>query len=442
MAVHFTQARHTRLKEQISMKKNTQLNQWLWKWHIVGGLVSLPFMLLLAVTGVIYLFKTDVNQQLYKDILIVEAPSQNKQVLSYTEQLQSAQKYTQKEVVGVTLPIERNQATEFRIKGQGPATNGLYVNPYTAEVTGKVEQKETLMYLVRKLHGEILLDKAGTLIIELIASWFIVLILTGLYIWWPKQGSGAAGFFTIRTNKGRRLFWRDVHAVTGFWLSAFMLAVVAGGMPWTDVFGANLKWVQKQTDTGYPKNWQNAKGLESASAKTNSPSLTLDEVINIAQTYQLPGTLTISLPTSSKGVYSIKNRALWLEDQQVIHIDQYSGNIVAAYKWNDVGILMETRQVFMRFHQGEYGLVNWLVMLGVGLAFILMTSAGLTSYLMRKSKGSWSIPHVPARFSVDKTLVLMIILLGLLFPMFGGSLVLLWAWEKRHSFIKKSSQVS
>lgn len=420
------------------MNKNTQLNQWLWKWHIVGGLISLPFMLLLAVTGVTYLFKEDVNQQLYKDTLIVATPAPNSQPLSYARQLQAAQNADQGKVVGMTLSPEKNQATEFKIKGQGRATNGLYVDPYTANVKGTINQKDTLMYLVRKLHGEILLDKVGTLTVELIASWFIVLILTGLYIWWPKQDSGAAGFFTIRTNKGRRTFWRDIHAVTGFWLSAFLLAVVAGGMPWTDVFGSNLKWLQQQTDTGYPQNWQNAKGLKSITTQTKTAPLDLDQVIKIAQTYQLPGTLSIDLPNSSNGVYSIKNRAFWLEDQQVIHIDQYSGKVITAYDWNDVGILMEIRQVFMRFHQGEYGLLNWLVMLGVGLAFIVMTAAGLISYLLRKTKGSWSIPQVPARFNVDKTLVLLIIILGLLFPLFGASLVLLWLWEKRHIVMKKT----
>ncbi|MFT5841215.1 MAG: putative iron-regulated membrane protein, partial [Flavobacteriales bacterium] len=120
----------------------------------------------------------------------------------------------------------------------------------------------------------------------------------------------------------------------------------------------------------------------------------------------------------------------------------YSGKVVAAYNWNDVGILMEIRQVFMRLHQGEYGLINWLVMLGVGLAFIVMTCAGLTSYLIRKSKGSWSIPQVPVHFNVDKTLILMIILLGLLFPMFGGSLVLLWLWEKRHRLTKRVNKLN
>jgi uncharacterized iron-regulated membrane protein len=424
------------------MKKNTQLNQWLWKWHVVSGLISLPFMLLLAVTGVTYLFKDNVNQQLYKNTLFIEKPTSGKLSLSYSQQLLSAQSAGQGKVVGVTLAADPKHATEFKIKGKGRASNGLYLNPYTAEVTGKVEQKETLMYLVRKLHGEILLDKVGTLTVELIASWFIVLILTGLYIWWPKKGSGAAGFFTIRTNKGRRLFWRDVHAVTGFWLSAFMLAVVAGGMPWTEVFGSNLKWVQAQTDTGYPKNWQNARGLESVVPPIGTQALSLDEVVDIAQAQQLLGVLTINLPTSPEGMYSIKNRALWLEDQKVLHIDQYSGEVAVAYDWDDVGILMDTRQVFMRFHQGEYGLLNWIVMLGVGISFIIMTSAGLTSYLIRKSKGSWSIPQVPARFNVDKTLIAMIILLGILFPMFGGSLLLLWLWEKRHGFTAKLTSTS
>ena len=36
--------------------KNRQLNQWLWKWHFIAGLISLPFVALLAITGGIYLF--------------------------------------------------------------------------------------------------------------------------------------------------------------------------------------------------------------------------------------------------------------------------------------------------------------------------------------------------------------------------------------------------
>ncbi len=427
------------------MEKNVQLNQWLWKWHIIAGLISLPFMLLLAVTGVLYLFKADYNQQVYQSQMYVSPGHGEK--LSYSQQLAAAQQSTSKPIVGLTLASPDSQtaksATEFKVKGQGRASNSLYVNPYTGQITGTVEQKQTLMYTIRKLHGELLLSKPGTLTVELVASWFIVLIFTGIYIWWPKKGLGtnksqsAAGFFTIRTNKSRRLFWRDLHAVGGFWLSIVMLVVVAGGMPWTDVFGSQLKWVQKQTDTGYPKYWRSSKGLASLQPSNNQSPLDLDQLIELAQAQQLQGSISISLPTSETGVVSVSNRALWLEDQQVLHLNQYTGEVVKAYNWDDVGVLMELRQIFMRFHQGEYGEINWWAMVIIGLGFIATTSAGLVSYLYRKNKGSWSIPQVPARFQVDKILLMMIIGLGLLFPMFGASLILIWLWEKRNLILKQ-----
>lgn len=419
------------------MKKNVQLNQWLWKWHVIGGLVSLPFILLLAVTGVVYLFKADLNKQLYQSQMFTTANTQTTQPISYTKQLAIASEYAklhQAKIVSVTLPKEANQTTEFRLKGKGHARNNVYVDPYTSEIKGQVNQHDTFMYLIRKLHGEVLLDKVGTLTIELIASWFIVLILTGIYVWWPKGANGSGGFFAIRTNQGRRVLWRDIHAVTGFWVSLIMLAVVAGGMPWTDVFGSQLKWVQAKTDTGYPKHWRVSKGLESVQSSSTTKSLELSQIVDIANTYQLAGQLTIKLPNTPTEIVSISNRALWLEDQQVIHLNQYSGQVIKSYTWQDVGILMELRQIFMRLHQGEYGAANWWFMLFIGVLFIVSTTAGLVSYLYRKKKGSWSIPKVPARFNVDKVLVVMIIALGLLFPMFGGSLIVLWLWEQRNRF--------
>ena len=35
-----------------------QLSQTIWRWHFYAGLLVAPFMLILAVTGAIYLFNT------------------------------------------------------------------------------------------------------------------------------------------------------------------------------------------------------------------------------------------------------------------------------------------------------------------------------------------------------------------------------------------------
>lgn len=413
------------------MFNNSQINQWLWKWHIIAGLITLPFILLLAITGTIYLFKSDVNEQVYKDVFFVKSRSLEAIPLPYTEQLMAAKLHSSKEITGVDLPESDEYNTGFKLKGKGRASEVLYIDPYTGELTGKFSQQQTLMHKVRKLHGELLLGKLGTLAIELVASWFIVLLLTGIYIWWPKKAYGG-GVFTIRFKGGKRLFWRDVHAVGGFWLSLFLLLIIAGGMPWTDVFGDNLKWLQKQTDSGYPQHWQNAKGLSSgAPYPINSKTpISLDNAIKVAKDLNLKGSISITLPNSDTGVFTLSNRALWLADQHVIHIDQFTGKTVKSLAWKDVGILMELRQFFMRLHQGEYGLANWLGVLLVAVLFTLTTVGGLLSYLKRKPAGRWGLPSVPASFHVDKILFSIIILLGALFPMLGGSLILLVIWEK------------
>lgn len=423
------------------MQKNAQLNAWLWKWHVIAGLITLPFMLLLALTGVIYMFKDDLNHYLYRDTLVVKKIEQN--TLPLSEQYAAAQRLSSKAIASVVLNTSADQTTAFKVSG-GRAANVVYVDPYTAEVTGEYQRKQTFMYLVRKLHGELLLDTPGTYVVELVASWFIVLILTGFYVWWPKPGSNSAGFFTVRVRRGKRIFWRDIHAVLGFWLSAFMLIIIAGGMPWTDVFGTQLKWVQKQTNTGYPEHWRNSKGLHSNmvgvdSGVSSKEPLDLDAIASIARQHQLAGQVTIKLPTRADGVFTVSNRAFLLRDQQVLHIDQYSGDIVKQLSWNDVGILMDLRQIFMRLHQGEYGLVNWILLLLVSLLFIFTTLGGLLSYLYRKPEGSWGIPKVPSRFKVSWMLLLIILLLGVIFPLFGLgvifplfglSLLLLTVWGR------------
>jgi uncharacterized iron-regulated membrane protein len=417
------------------MNKNNDLNRWLWHWHMLAGLITLPIILLLCVTGILYLFKDDYNQYAYQDTVKVSAiketgSSANANIspknlalrLSYDQQLKAVQAYTTRAVDKVMLPSNPEQATAFILAGKGFVKTTLYVNPYTAQVTGEINPKDTGMFLVRKLHGELLLDKAGTYVVELVASWFIVLLLTGLYVFWPDKSQGLSSLFSIRTGLGKRIFYRDLHSVSGFWLSLFMVVIIAGGMPWTDIFGDNLKWVQKKTDTGYPKHWQHSKGLNST---PNGQSLTIDQVVNHAQRYNLKGTITISLPKTPQSVTSISNRSLWLNDQQVIHLDQYSGAIIKQYTWQDVGVLMDIRQVAMRLHQGEYSAVNWWFVLLIVTLFTVSTTAGLISYLYRKPVGQWGTIRIPQRFIVGKSVLTLILGLAILFPLFGASLLVL-----------------
>lgn len=397
--------------------KNKKLNQWLWKWHFIAGLISLPFVILLAITGGVYLFKDnyDVPKQAHIKTIKVE-----NEAISYQEQWQLAKPELHKPPYAMVIPSKANQATSFS-SGMFSHKSSVYINPYKAEVSGKISPKDSNMHTVRKLHGELLLGKFGTKIIELIASWMFVLIITGIYVFWPNKKEGIKGFFKIRFNAGKRTLYRDLHTVFGFWISVLLLMTLAGGMPWTDVFGGNFKWLQDATNTGFPKTWS-GRGIQS---NIKGEAITLDDMVTLAKSMNLKGEVSIGLPSNSKGVYSISNATFDLGAQKRFHFDQYSGKQLISHNWKDVGVLMRGRLWFMAFHQGQFGLWNWFLMLCIASLLAFVAVAGLVSYLKRKEFRKWGTPKVPKSFKAGYGIVAIIVVLGVVFPLFGASVVVI-----------------
>ncbi|MEL0651747.1 PepSY domain-containing protein [Algibacter sp. TI.3.09] len=397
--------------------KNRKLNQWLWKWHFIAGVIAMPFIVLLAVTGGIYLFKDkyEAPRQAHIKTVVVDG-----EAMLFQDQWQLAKKTLDKAPNVMIVPQEANQATAFS-SGMFSNKMNAYINPYKAEVTGRISPKDSNMYTVRKLHGELLLGKFGTKIIELIASWMFVLIITGIYVFWPSKKEGLKAFFKIRFKQGKRTLFRDLHTVFGFWISVLLLMTLAGGMPWTDVFGSSFKWVHEVTNTGFPKKWD----ARSVKSKADGKTITLDKMVVLTKSMNLKGEVSIGLPTNPEGVYSIYNTTFDLGEQKRMHFDQYSGEELVNYNWEDVGVLMRGRRWFMAFHQGQFGLWNWVLMLGVASLLAIVAIAGLVSYVTRKESGKWGTPKVPAAFNVGYGIVALIVVLGIIFPLFGVSVLII-----------------
>lgn len=402
------------------MKKNDKLNKWLWKWHVIAGLVSLPFVLVLSVTGGIYLFKDNYEANSQREVREIVARDNT---LSYQEQWQRAKSQTSRPPETMVVPTDANEAVKF-VSGQFAGKSTFYINPNTGEATGEILEKTTDMFQVRKLHGELLMGGFGTKIVELVASWLIVLLITGIYVWWPRGKFMWKGFFTIRTKDGKRTFFRDLHAVTAIWFSGLLLMILLGGLPWTDVFGDSFKWVQQVTNTGFPVTWQG----RSLTSNIDGEALTLDAMVEKAKQLGLPGEVSISLPKSETGVYSISNVSGNPKFMEMHHYDQYSGKELVSHDWNDIGVLMQGRLWFMAFHQGQFGPWNkWLMLFAAFMLFALSIGA-ILSYTLRKKKG-WGIPKVSDKFQVGKGILALIAVLSVVFPLFGSSVLLILILE-------------
>ncbi len=401
--------------------KNKDINMWFWKWHFLAGIISLPFVILLSITGLIYLFKDDYEWATQKHIREV-AIGQDE--ISFQTQWEIVKKSTGKKPDYLVMPNGPGYASEF-VFGQFSDKYSVFINPYDGKATGDIIVEKTSMNTIKKLHGELLAGSYGTKIVELIASWMFVLIVTGIYIWWPQTWK-ASGTLIPRLRAGKRIFYRDMHAVTGFWISILLLMTLTGGMPWTDVFGASFKWVQKVTGTGYPATWSARTFTSSGSGE----ALTLDHFISEAKKLDLDGEIEIHLPKGPQGVYSISNTYYPDQNRQVmIHYDQYTGVELHRNNWSDVGILMRGRMWFMAFHQGQFGAWNRWLMILTALALFTMSLSACISYLKRKPRNSWGIPQPPSHFKPTFIFQILIGFLCLLFPMFGASVILIFLFE-------------
>jgi uncharacterized iron-regulated membrane protein len=406
------------------MKKFIQKNIYplIWKWHFIGGIVSAPIVVILAITGIIYLFKDNYEAPQKRELLQIEQKTENK--MSFQKQWEFAQKEWKKKPSGVILPTSENESTEF-ISGKFSHKSILYIDPYAQKVKGQINISDTDMHTVRKLHGELLLGSVGTKIVELVASWMVVLIITGLYLFWPR-GRGWKGFFTVRTNQSKRILFRDVHALSGFWFSFLLLLVLAGGLPWTDVWGEGFRMVQQKTGSGFPATWDSRM----FNSNPKGDPIPLDEIITKAKELCLKGKTVIDLPQSAKGVYSIYNETNELGEIKKIHLDQYSGKVLASHTWSDVGILMKARMWTMAFHQGEFGLWNWYLMIFVAIGLFTLSMSAIISYVYRKTPGTLAIPKVPEHISFGIPLIVIVVMLGILLPLFGLSVLLLFLYSK------------
>ena len=217
-----------------------------WRWHFYASLFCIPFVIILAISGAIYLFKPQIeawNDRPY-DHLEIEGNT-----ASAAEQIRAALAA----VPGATLdayelPTGPDAAARVIVRQNGEAIR-VYLHPESLQVLAMIPENDRFTRLLFRLHGELLMGDRGSMVVELAASWTIIMILTGLYLWWPRQAKGLGGVVYPRLRAGSRIFWRDLHSVTGVWISALALFLLLSGLPWAKSWGNYLKAVRRLTGT-------------------------------------------------------------------------------------------------------------------------------------------------------------------------------------------------
>lgn len=231
-----------------SSAPQTALYRAVWRWHFFAGLFALPFLLVLAVTGGLYLFTPEINHILYRSL--EDVPARGDAPLAASALVQKTAEATQSEVLELTLASGPDKSMQMNIRTPTGEIQTAFSDPYDGTLLGTIPFGG-VMQIVRKIHSLQYFGFWASSLVEIAAGWSIVLALSGLFLWWPRGRSG--GVVTVRGTPKNRTFWRDLHAVTGLFAISLIVFLAVTGMPWSMVWGSYVQEWTAAAGFGEPK---------------------------------------------------------------------------------------------------------------------------------------------------------------------------------------------
>jgi uncharacterized iron-regulated membrane protein len=434
--------------EAAAAAPSSALYRAVWRWHFYAGLVCLPFLVTMAITGGLYLFRVEVESIVYRDLLQVPASSgarRSAEALVATAldaQGGAATRY-------VPPPTPGRSAEVGLTLADGTAVSA-YLDPHSGRLLGVVRDDRKLMQVIKGLHSLAIAGTVANHWIEVVAGWAIVLVVTGVVLWWPRGRSG--GVVSVRGRPRGRIWWRDAHAVTGVVGAGAILFLAVTGMPWSAFWGQQFNAYATRWGLGVPTAvwaaapqstvpaahhaelpWTLSRTLlpESPSAMpAHMHPIGLDAALRVFDRLALEPGYSVALPVDAHGVYSA---TLFPDDatrERVVHVDQYSGRPLIDIAYRDYGPVGKATEWGIAVHTGrQYGLANQLVMLAGCIAIVILAMSAVVMWWKRRPAGQLAAPRRADGERVARTVVVIAALLGIIYPLLGVSMLVALAIE-------------
>jgi uncharacterized iron-regulated membrane protein len=449
----------------------------LWRWHFYAGLFVMPFLVILAITGTLYCFQPQIEPLLYTHRLIVEpkaVPRLPEDVL-----LARARAALPAGSLATTAMIDKDakRSAEFVFRLPDGDKQSVYLNPYTGEVLGTLSVEHRFMQVDRMIHRKLLLGKFGELLMELAACWTLVMIGTGVALWWPRERTTLRNaLWPLFALKGRAL-WKNVHAILGIWLAVGALAFVLTGLPWSGSWGKQFKALATSANLGAPAgSWGGLPlrstlpgheaqhvpmdaaqhTMESMPGMTmddlplratpwavgdvpvpNSAShaaagrFTLDNVVERVQSLGVASAYEIAMPASETGVYTVSYFPPDPTLERTIYIDQYSGAVLKDIRYGDYGAVSKAVSYGTSLHMGRYfGLANQILCALISLGLAGMAVTGCVMWWKRRPVRSLGAPGRARAAPPMRGWKAGLVLLGVVFPLMGASMLMVWLADR------------
>ncbi|MEV6976571.1 PepSY domain-containing protein [Kitasatospora sp. NPDC093806] len=382
--------------------------------HFYAGVLIAPFLLVAAVTGLLYAASHQIEKVVYADQLTVAQVGTT--ALPLSRQIDAARAaHPEGSLALVRTSDDPEATTQVLLNVPGLAEGvrrAVFVDPYTAEVRGALESfggdgALPIRTWLDKLHANLLLGEPGRIYSELAASWLWVVALGGLALWiGRRRTSRRALLLPERAARGRRrsLSW---HGVVGLWATAGLLGLSVTGLTWSTYAGANIEQLRTSLDwstpvistklgtapaaTGEHSGHEGHGAPAPAPAPAPGPAaptaeVGVDQVLAAAAAKGLDGPLELVPPKGPGKAYVVKQTdKQWPVRLDQVAVDPADGRVVSELRYADYPLGAKLTRIGIDTHTGLFlGLANQLALMALAGGLIVLTVLGYRMWWQRR----------------------------------------------------------
>jgi uncharacterized iron-regulated membrane protein len=275
------------------------------------------------------------------------------------------------------------------------------------------------------------------------------------------------GLVYPRLGLGGRQFWRDLHAVTGLWVSLVTLFMLLSGLPWSSNWGRYLVWLRSHwsvtagapdwpvgvTDktvarrpspgpAAPPIGMPDMPGMSASGAGATAPPLSvtkehrarqgdlsaLDVILPVAVRLAPPPPVWVSPPAAGSRDWTVASQAQNRPLRVTYKVDPESGAVTATSNFARKNIVDKVVNVAIATHEGQlFGRINQAILFLTAVGLLLVSASAVVMWWRRRPAHALGAPQRTARPRFSALLAVAIVGLSVLLPLFGVSLVLVLA---------------
>jgi uncharacterized iron-regulated membrane protein len=213
--------------------KNNSFKKLIGQLHLWLGLSSGIIVFIIAITGCLYAFQEEI-QNYTEEYRFVE--KENKPFLPPSQLEQIARKELPGKALHAIKYNGQEKSAEAIFFHYEPTYYYIvYLNPYTGKVLETANMDEGFFRFILDGHYYLWLPpEIGQPVVASATLIFLVLLLSGLYLWYPRNKNATKQRFSFKWKKETK--WKrknyDLHNITGFYILLIALIFAVTGLVW------------------------------------------------------------------------------------------------------------------------------------------------------------------------------------------------------------------